>query len=183
MDNQPLSGPHRRHCRTLALHTAQHLLGWRHRGRHWHLRRRCSLHPMDSFPREKIKTHHTHIQKSPSANARTLADGDFRYIAPARCHIRSGSHKECSEGLPRGSFLLTGFLVFGFTFFLRFYLELLFVLRRVFFISALTRCISGPCGLRWKKSPCPKSCSSTRAAPRPWEQLLGSAPEETGNVC
>ena len=29
----------------------------------------------------------------------------------------------------------------------------------------------------------PKSCSSTRAAPRPWEQLLGSAPEETGNVC
>ena len=49
------------------------------------------------------------------------------------------------------------FLVFRLTFLLRFYLELLLlVLRRVFFISALTRCILGPCGLRWKRVPAPK---------------------------
>ena len=41
----------------------------------------------------------------------------------------------------------------------------------------------GPLRPSLEESPCPKSCSSTRAAPRPWEQLLGSAPEETGNVC
>ena len=41
----------------------------------------------------------------------------------------------------------------------------------------------GPLRPSLEESSCPKSCSSTRAAPRPWEQLLGSAPEETGNVC
>ena len=41
----------------------------------------------------------------------------------------------------------------------------------------------GPLRPSLEESLCPKSCSSTRAAPRPWEQLLGSAPEETGNVC
>jgi hypothetical protein len=40
----------------------------------------------------------------------------------------------------------------------------------------------GPLRPSLEESSCPKSCSSTRAAPRPWEQLLGSAPEETGNV-
>ena len=45
------------------------------------------------------------------------------------------------------------FLVFGFTFLLRFYLELLLVLRRVLFVSALTGCFSGPCDLRSKRVP------------------------------
>ena len=51
-------------------------------------------------------------RKSPSANAPAFADGDYRYIAPARCHVSRGSYMESSEGLPRGSILLIGFLVF-----------------------------------------------------------------------
>ena len=85
--------------------------------------------------------------------------------------------------LPRGSIFLFAFLCLD----LRFTEVLLRIVVVGFKKSILDKRAYkvhlGPLRPSLEESLCPKSCSSTRAAPRPWEQLLGSAPEETGNVC
>ena len=68
------------------------------------------------------------------------------FIAAAISKAQKGCHAAASSFC----FLLVSYVL------LKFYLELLLVLRRVFLISALTRCISGPCGLRWKRVPAQK---------------------------
>ena len=121
-------------------------------------------------------------KKSPSANAHAFADGEFRYIAPACCRIYGGCHEESLGVLPRGSL----FLLFSFSFLC--FTEVLLGIVVVGFKKSILykrayKVHLGPLRPSLEESLCPKSCSSTRAAPRPWEQLLGSAPEETGNVC
>ena len=109
-----------------------------------------------TFVLTKIVGPFKYIQNSPPANACTFADGDFRLITPARCHIYSGSYKESSGANYAAPYRFLCIFRLITLCLLRFYLELLFVLRRVLFISALTRCILGPCGLRWKRVPAPK---------------------------
>ena len=74
------------------------------------------------------------------------------FIAPAIRKTQRGCHAAASSLLFSFSFL-----VFETCDFTEVLLRIVVVgFRRVFFISALTRCISGPCGLRWKRVPAPK---------------------------
>ena len=87
----------------------------------------------------------THVRSQTGITV-TLPQVSAAIIAAAIRKTQRGCHAAASSFC----FLSVSYVL------LRFYLELLLVLRRVLFISALTGCFSGPCGLRWKRVPAPK---------------------------
>ena len=135
-----------------------------------------------TFVLTKIVGPFKYIQKSPPANAHTFADGDFRLITPATATFIAAAIRKTQRGCHAAAYSssLSCVWIYAFSEVL---LRIVVGFKKSIIYKRAYKVHLGPLRPSLEKSLCPKSCSSTRAAPRPWEQLLGSAPEETGNVC